>query len=126
MGMEENKAAIGRFLSQEVFFGGNLDVVDEVFASDVVLRGPENEAQLEGSAAIDLIKGELYDYEGVDGEITILEQIAEGESVATCYTLEVEGTKYGGVTLSRFADGKIREYLVCQIWNWFLRGRAHN
>ena len=60
------------------------------------------------------------------GEIAIMEQIAEGESVATCYTLEVEGTKYGGVTLSRFADGKIQEYLLCQIWSWFLRGRAHN
>src|SRR5918999_4268664 len=115
MGVEENKAAIGRFLSQEVFFGGNLDVVDEVFASDVVLRGPGNEAQVKGTEAIDLIKWELNTYKGKDGEITILEQFAEGESVATRYTLEVtgEGT-YGGVTVSRFADSKIQDYLIIQ------------
>jgi hypothetical protein len=129
MGVEENKAAIERFLSREVFFGGSLQVVDEVFASDVVLRGPGNEAQVEGTEAIELIKSELRGYdEGEDGEITILEQFAEGESVATRYTLEVEGTTYGGVTVSRFADGKIQEYLVIQGQevNWVADGRAHN
>jgi hypothetical protein len=112
MGVEENKAAIGRFLSREVFFGGSLEVVDEVFASDVVLLGPVYEAQVEGTEAIKIIKDELTSYEGQDGAITILGQIAEGESVATRYTLEMDGITYGGVTVSRFADGKIQEYLV--------------
>jgi hypothetical protein len=119
MGVEENKAAIKRFLSREVFFGGSLEVVDEVFASDVVLLGPVYEAQVEGTEAIKIIKDELTSYERQDGEITILEpQIAEGESVATRYTLEVDGITYGGVTVSRFADGKIQEYLVAHGVNW--------
>jgi hypothetical protein len=124
MGVEENKAAIERFLSREVFFGGSLQVVDEVFASDVVLLGPVYEAQVEDTAAIELIKGELNWYEGQDGEITILEQIAEGESVATRYTLN----GYAGVTFSRFADGKIKEYLVLvgEYANWFAEKQAHN
>ena len=80
MGIEENKAAIRRFLSPEVFFGGeeHLAVVDEVFAPDVVFRGPENEAQVDGTEAIGRIKSELYGYQNLDGEIAILEQIAEG------------------------------------------------
>ena len=132
MGVEENKAAIRRFLSREVFFGGSRQVVDEVFASDVVLLGPVYEAQVEGTEAIELIKGELTSYEGKDGDLTILEQIAEGESVVTRYTLEVDEfgsgrLKYGGVTVSRFADGKIQEYLVAHGVNWYEEMRAaHN
>ena len=130
MGIEENKAAIRRFLSPEVFFGGeeHLAVVDEVFAPDVVFRGPENEAQVDGTEAIGRIKSELYGYQNLEGEIAILEQIAEGESVATRYTLEVEGTKFAGVTFSRFADGKIQEYLILvgEYVNWLVRQRAHN
>jgi SnoaL-like domain len=130
MGIEENKAAIRRFLSQEVFFGAedNLAVVDEVFAPNVVFLGPdpEGEPQVEGAQAIELIKGELNGYQ--NGEIAILEQIAEGESVATRYTLEVGGDKYTGVTFSRFADDKIQEYsvLVGEYANWFAEKRAHN
>jgi SnoaL-like domain len=130
MGVEENKAAIQRFLSREVFFGGSLEVVDEVFASDVVLLDPVYEAQVEGTKAIKIIKDELTSYERKDGEIIILEpQIAEGESVATRYTLEVDGITYGGVTVSRFADGKIQEYLVAHGVNWYEEEeerRAHN
>jgi hypothetical protein len=126
MGIEENKAAIRRFLSQEVFFGAedNLAVVDEVFAPNVVFLGPdpEGEPQVEGAQAIELIKGELNGYQ--NGEIAILEQIAEGESVATRYTLN----GYAGVTFSRFADGKIKEYLVLvgEYANWFAEKQAHN
>src|SRR5215217_7224420 len=119
MGVEENKATIERFLSWEAFFGEeSLDVVNEVFASDVVLLGPKNEAQRRGPDAIDLIIEELKGYRGKDGEITILEQFAEGESVVTRYTLQVEETTYGGVTVSRFADGKIREYSVLHPVTW--------
>jgi hypothetical protein len=130
MGIEENKAAIRRFLSQEVFFGEeeNLAVVDEVFAPNVVFRGPENVAQLSGDQAIALIKSELYGYRPLGGEIAILGQIAEGESVATRYTLEVDGAKFAGVTFSRFADGKIQEYMVFvgEYVNWFADKPAHN
>jgi hypothetical protein len=108
MGIEENKAAIGRFLSREVFFGGALAVVDEVFAPDVVWRSPGNGDEV--SRGTDVIKDELNRFD--EGEIAILEQIAEGESVATRYRLELPWGKYVGVTLSRFADGKIQEYRV--------------
>ena len=127
MRIEENKAAIRRFLSQEVFFGeGSLAVVDELFAPDVVWRSPGNGAVL--SFGTGVIKSELEMYKKEEGEIAILEQIAEGESVATRYRLEVSGSKYVGVTFSRFAGGKIQEYcvLVEQGDGIGPRGRGHN
>jgi hypothetical protein len=117
MGIVENKDAIERFLSPEVFFGGeeNFAVVDDVFDPGVVWLSPGNgEEYSRGTDVIDDIKRELRSYVGEEGEreIAILEQIAEGESVATRYRLELPWGKYVGVTLSRFADGKIREYRV--------------
>jgi hypothetical protein len=120
MGMEENKAAIRRFLSQEVFFGGpeHHAVVDEVFAPDVVWLSPGDPGYGEViSSGTDDIKSELSRYRYVGGEIACLELIAEGESVAARYRLEVnEGEQrraFVGVTLSRFADdGMIHEYRV--------------
>lgn len=116
MGIVENKAAIRRFLSWEVFFGEEEDlaVVDEVFDSEVVWLAPGNgEVIFSGTGAI---KAELRRYREVGGEIAVLEQIAEGESVATRYRLELGGEQrraFAGVTLSRFADdGKIHEYRV--------------
>ncbi len=55
MGIEVNKDKIERFLSQEVFFGGeeHLAVVDEVFDPDVVWRRAGNgEVQFSGTDAI--------------------------------------------------------------------------
>jgi SnoaL-like domain len=116
VGIEVNKDKIRRFLSQEVFFGPveSLAVVDEVFADDVVWLAPGNgEVILSGTGEI---KAELRRYREVGGEIAILEQIAEGESVATRYRLEVgreQRRAFVGVTLSLFADdGKIHEYRV--------------
>jgi ketosteroid isomerase-like protein len=127
MEIEENKAAIRRFLSQEVFFGeGSLAVVDEVFAPDVVWLGPENgDVLVRGT---DIIKSELREYQNQGGEIAILEQIAEGDSVATRYRLEVSGRgKFVGVTFSRFADGKIQGYRVIVAPEEYIEsGRGHN
>ena len=117
MGIEVNKDKIRRFLSQEVFFGPveSLAVVDEVFADDVVWLAPGNgEVIFSGTGEI---KAELQRYREVGGEIAILEQIAEGESVATRYRLEVgrgeQRRAFAGVTLSHFADdGEIHEYRV--------------
>lgn len=129
MEIEENKAAIRRFLSQEVFFGGSLAVVDEVFAPDVVWLSPGNGDVL--SSGTEVIKDELETYQNQEGEIAILEQIAEGESVATRYRLEVFGGEFVGVTLSRFADGKIQEYRVLvaeeqRVAEKQRSGRGHN
>jgi hypothetical protein len=134
MGMEENKAAIERFLSPEVFFGGeeHLAVVDTVFHRDVVWLSPGNEEVL--SRGTEVIKDELLTYVGEEGEeegerdIAILgQQIAEGESVATRYRLQLPWGVYIGVTLSRFADGKIREYrVVVAPEEVYVRGQGHN
>ncbi len=128
MGIEVNKDKIGRFLSQEVFFGEEgLAVVDEVFAPDVVWRRAGNgEVQFSGT---DEIKEEIRVYRNEGGEIAILEQIAEGESVATRYRLEVGEPRraFVGVTLSRFADdGKIHEYRVVVGDDVRVTGRGHN
>jgi hypothetical protein len=131
--IEENKAAIRRFLSQEVFFGEeeSLAVVDEVFAPEVVWLAPGNgEVIYSGTGEI---KAELRRYREVGGEIAILEQIAEGESVATRYRLEVgreQRRAFVGVTLSRFADdGMIHEYRVVvtdELDEPRVRGNGHN
>jgi ketosteroid isomerase-like protein len=127
MGIEENKAAVRRFLSQEVFFGeGSLAVVDEVFAPDVVWLSSENGDEL--FSGTEIIKSELRIRKQQGGEIAILEQIAEGDSVATRYRLEVSGRKFVGVTFSRFAEGKIQEYRVVVAPEDEYRdsGRGHN
>ena len=135
MEIEENKAAIRRFLSQEVFFGEeeeSLAVVDEVFAPEVVWLAPGNgEVIYSGTGEI---KAELRRYRKEGGEIAVLEQIAEGESVATRYRLEVgreQRRAFVGVTLSRFADdGKIHEYRVVVMDEpddlIRIRGNGHN
>jgi ketosteroid isomerase-like protein len=130
MEIEENKAAIRRFLSQEVFFGeGSLAVVDEVFAPDVVWLSSENGDEL--FSGTEIIKSELRIRKQQGGEIAILEQIAEGDSVATRYRLVVYEQKYVGVTFSRFADGRIQEYRVVVALEAVLEevrsaGRGHN
>jgi ketosteroid isomerase-like protein len=127
MAIEEYKAAIRRFLSQEVFFGeGSLAVVDEVFAPDVVWLSSENGDEL--FSGTEIIKSELRIRKQQGGEIAILEQIAEGDSVATRYRLEVSGRKFVGVTFSRFAEGKIQEYRVVVAPEDEYRdsGRGHN
>jgi hypothetical protein len=127
MAIEEYKAAIRRFLSQEVFFGeGSLAVVDEVFAPDVVWLSSENGDEL--FSGTEIIKSELRIRKQQGGEIAILEQIAEGDSVATRYRLEVSGRgKFVGVTFSRFADGKIQGYRVIVAPEEYIEsGRGHN
>jgi hypothetical protein len=121
---EGNKAKVYR-LYEEGINQGEPAVVEEVFASDVVVRGPVyGRGELLGTEAIEAIKREFARYHGDgEGRIIIEEQIAEGESVATRYTLNypyraeertlpVEQIEAWGVTFSRFADGKIREYSV--------------
>jgi SnoaL-like domain len=133
MGIVENKDKIRRFLSQEVFFGEeDLAVVDKVFAEDVDWLAPGNgEVILSGTGEI---KAELRRYRNEGGEIAVLEQIAEGESVATRYRLEVgreQRRAFVGVTLSHFADdGKIHEYRVVVMDEpddiIRIRGNGHN
>jgi hypothetical protein len=133
MGIEEKMAAIGRFLSQEVFFGEEEDlaVVDEVFDPEVVFSDVPRHGDLRGTDAISAIKKELREhFQGREGEIAIRAQIGAGNLVATSYTLEVyEESKYEGITVSRFTDGNppmIKEYRVEVAGEGSDRKTAHN
>jgi len=117
---EENKAA-SRRLAEEMFSGGNLDLADELIdpsfvghdvASPEPIRGPDG------------VREQAQGYRSAfpDVQITVEDQIADGERVATRWT--ARGTHKGelfgiaptgkqvtitGMTIDRFAGGKIVE-----------------
>jgi hypothetical protein len=111
MSLEDNKAMIRRFL-QEGFNQRNLTIVDEVFASNHILRSPLT--GVGGVSGTDVIKRALEDYHerGSGGRCTILNQIAEGDWVATSYTLGEEQEEHMGVMSSRLVESKIQETIV--------------
>lgn len=124
METEGNKEKVRR-LYEEGLNQGRVAVVEEVFASDdIVVRGPVfGTGELRGRDAIDAIKREFELYRRGEGRITIQEQIAEEQSVATRYTLRytykaeeptlpTEQIESWGVTFSRFANGQIHDYFV--------------
>ena len=109
--MEDNKAVISGFL-QEVFNQRNLAIVDEVFAPDHIVLSPETgTGEVKGT---EVIKRALEDYhkEGAGAECTILNQIAEGDWVATSFTLGEGRAEHMGIMTSRLVDGKIQESFV--------------
>jgi ketosteroid isomerase-like protein len=112
MSLEENKAVISRFLRRGIN-QRDLTVVDEVFASDHVLRSPLT--GVGGVSGTEEIKRALEDYlnhaQGT-GRVTIEYQIAEGDWVATSYTLRDAQEEHMGVMFSRLVDSKIRETFV--------------
>ena len=117
---EENKA-VSRRLVDEAFQGGRLEVVDELVdqnyeghdpGSPEVIRGPEGVKQL--------IQG--YRTAFPDLRITVEDQLAEGDKVATRWS--ARGTHQGelfgvpptgkesrvsGITIDRISGGKIVE-----------------
>jgi predicted SnoaL-like aldol condensation-catalyzing enzyme len=106
--IEDNKSVIRRFF-QEVFNGEqNLAVVDDVFASDHILRGPKlGTGEVVGTGEF---KEELAQYAGAT--CIIERQIAEGDWVTTIYTLKEENQDHMGVMISRITDGKIQESFI--------------
>jgi SnoaL-like domain len=111
MSLANNKAVIESFL-QEGINQRNLTIVDEVFASDHILRSPLT--GVGGVSGTEVIKRALEDYHehGSGGRCTILNQIAEGDWVATSYTLGEEQEEHMGVMSSRLVDSKIQETFV--------------
>jgi steroid delta-isomerase-like uncharacterized protein len=117
---EENKEKARRFL-QEAFNEGNLDVVDEIVASDYVLHDPAIPDEIRGSEGV---KGFVQMYRNAypDTDITVEDQIAEGDNVVTRWT--ARGTHQGelmgippsgnrvevtGITIDRFSGGMFAE-----------------
>jgi SnoaL-like domain len=120
---EGNREKVRR-LYEEGVNQGRVAVVEEVFASDIVVRGPVfGMGELRGDDAIVAIQTEFALYRRGEGTITIQEQITEEELVVTRYTLRYELTaeestlppepiESSGVTFSHFANGEIRGYFV--------------
>jgi hypothetical protein len=94
----------------------DLAVVDRVFASTHILRSPA--IGTEAVEGTDFIKSAIEEFwrEGGQVRCSVDKQIAEGDSVATSYTLsEYRGEYQGdhkGIMISRHAEGKIQESLI--------------
>jgi steroid delta-isomerase-like uncharacterized protein len=118
--LEANKALVRR-LVEEGFNKGNLDVVDEIVAPDVVTHNP---IILDAPEGPDSVRGgiEMIRQSFPDIEVEILDMIAEGDRVAVF--LLMSGTnagdyRRGGATgkkgslraffIWRVADGRLAE-----------------
>jgi steroid delta-isomerase-like uncharacterized protein len=114
---EENKAISRRFLD-ELWNRSNFGLVDQLLASDydghssTVIRGPEGAMEF-----VPRLRNAFPDF-----QFSILDQIAEGDKVATRWT--IRGTHKGefqgmppsgkqiemtGITIFRIANGKLIE-----------------
>jgi steroid delta-isomerase-like uncharacterized protein len=117
---EENKALVRRSF-EEVFNQGNLDAVDEIFASDYLLHDPTSPEEIRGTEGMKQYVS-MYRTAFPDLQQTIEDQIAEGEKVAT--RLIGRGTHQGelmgipptgnrveasGIVINRISGGKIAE-----------------
>ncbi len=111
MQSEDSKALVRRFLVEGIG-EGDTAVVDQVFASDHVLRSPVlGTGEWIGT---DPIKEAIKEFWSDGGGVrcTIRRQISEGDRVATNYTLSEEYKDHTGIMFSRVADGKIQSSLV--------------
>ncbi len=111
MQSEDSKALVRRFLVEGIG-EGDTAVVDQVFASDHVLRSPVlGTGEWIGT---DPIKEAIEEFWSDGGGVrcTIRRQISEGDRVATSYTLSEEYNDHTGIMFSRVAEGKIQSSLV--------------
>jgi steroid delta-isomerase-like uncharacterized protein len=117
---EQNKEIVRRAI-EELFKLGNLDVADELYAAGYVGHDPTEPEEMRGPEGIKRYASEVRDA-FPDVRVTVEDQVAEGEEVATRYTLV--GTHRGelmgipptgnpveivGVAIDRLANGKIVE-----------------
>ena len=119
MSAEENKAIFRRYV-EEVSNEGNLDLVDEIFAR-YVSHQPDGHTEERGPEDVKWFIGESHQA-FPDFHSTIEDQIAEGDKVATRWT--IRGTHQGefrgiaptgkqitvtGIGIFRFSEGKVVE-----------------
>ena len=120
---QENKA-ITRWFLEEIFAGGNLELVDELFAPNFVLHDPSIPQEVRGPEGIRQYIT-MYRTAYPDTHFTVEDQIAEGDRVVTRWT--GQGTHQGelmgipptgtrvtvtGIEADRIAGGKIEETWV--------------
>jgi steroid delta-isomerase-like uncharacterized protein len=118
--MSEDLKAVARQVI-EIFNTGNLDLADDVIADDYVGHDPTSPEPLQGR---DAFKAQVALYRGAfsDLELTIDDELAEGDRVVTRWTgrgthdgelfgISATGntTTVTGISISRIADGKIVE-----------------
>ena len=119
MSAEENKTIFRRYV-EEVSNEGNLDLVDEIFAR-YVSHQPDGYTEERGPEDVKRFIGEFHQA-FPDFHSTIEDQIAEGDKVATRWT--IRGTHQGefrgiaptgkqitvtGIGIFRFSEGKVVE-----------------
>jgi steroid delta-isomerase-like uncharacterized protein len=124
MSSEQNKAIVRRAFEEP--WKGNLAVVDELVAGDYVGHDPASPEPLRGPAGV---KEFISTYRAAfpDARITVKQQLAEGDLVATrwagrgTHEGELQGIRptgrqvtVSGVTISRLSGGKIVE----EFQNW--------
>jgi predicted SnoaL-like aldol condensation-catalyzing enzyme len=111
---EHNKAIMRRFF-HEVWSQGNLALVDELLARDWVGHAPPSE--LDGPAELKRFIA-AQRLACPDLQVTVEDQVAEGDRVATRWTaraapgrLGAEGRpgQWSGITWARLADGRMIE-----------------
>jgi steroid delta-isomerase-like uncharacterized protein len=128
MGTQTNKEIVRRLAEEP--WRGNYDVIDEHVAPDYVGRDPATPEPIRGPAGLrEFVR--TYQTAFRDARITVEEQLAEGDLVATRWTGrgihegELMGiaptgreTTVTGITISRFRNGKVAEEWL----NWDVFG----
>ena len=119
MSLEANKAIARRFA--QVWAPGNLDIVDELAAPDLVVSYPVPPERIHGPEAFKILLAQIFG--GLpDATVSVDEEIAEADKVAVRWTLR--GTHKGvllgipptnrsveitGITFYRIVGGKVVE-----------------
>jgi predicted ester cyclase len=116
---EQNKALVRRFMVEVA--KGNLDAVEDVFAPNYVGHTPDSPEGIQGIEAVKLY-ADTFREAFPDLQVIVEDQVAEGEKVATRYTIrgthlgELMGIapterqiEFGGTTIHRIEAGKIVE-----------------
>jgi steroid delta-isomerase-like uncharacterized protein len=121
MSAEENKAIMRQYF-EGAWEQGNLELLDELLAPDYVNHNPATPEMPTGPEGV---KGVVSMFRSgmPDLKVVIEDMIAEGEKVATRYTLEGthEGELFGvpptgqrlsikSMTVERVVDGKVRDH----------------
>ena len=120
MSAEESKATMRRYL--DVFEQGNIELLDELLAPDYINHSPATPDLPTGpegvKAVVTMFRSAIPDL-----RVVVDDMIAEGDKVATRYTLEGthESELFGvpptsrqlsikSITVERVSDGRIRDH----------------